>query len=97
MNRMLFSTWANLVKAKVDKDICEGIYVTGEAPAAIIAGGEYQYVFMTDHEEIQLTTDGNTLWRGVPLFRCGRVNGVKVVWAMEDVEVPEPPKAEETT
>lgn len=94
MDKQLFSAWSELVKAKVYRDIQREMYISGSFPEAIIAGGEYQFAFIEDTREIQHTVDGGYLWRGVPLIMCGAVNGVKVIWHMEDIDLPEPPKGE---
>ena len=91
-SRALRESWMEVVRAKVYRDIQRNIYVTGQFPLAIIAGGEYQYAFLCDTQDLQLTTDGGRLWRGVPIIACGRHNKVSVVWVMEDIDLPEPPE-----
>lgn len=90
MDNQAFGAWANYIRAKVYRDIQRSMYVTGEFPLAIIAGGEYQYVFMCDGKETQRAVDGSILWRGVPIIRCGAYNKVSVVWSMEDISLPQP-------
>ena len=94
MNNKEFSVWANYIKAIICRKVQECIFVTGEYPKAIIAGGEYQYVFMDNREEIERTIDGGMLWRGIPLIRSGALEKVQVVWNMEEVDLPQPPKGE---
>ena len=89
-----FSIWANYIKAIVYRKIQKCIFVTGQYPQAIIAGGEYQYAFVDVAREIQRTTDGGILWRGIPLIRSGPHAKVSVVWNMEDLNLPQPPKGE---
>lgn len=97
MNREQFAAWAKAVKAAVNRHIQRGIPVTGDIPKAIIVGGEYQYVFLCDCEDLQLKADGGYLWRGIPVIRSGRHDKVTVVWAMEDIAVPEPPEDEQAS
>ena len=92
MTKEVFTDWADRVKDTVYSYIKRRMYMNGEFPAAIIAGGEYQYVFMDNPREIQLTTCGMMLWRGVPLIRCGGLSKVIVAWNMEEIKLPEPPK-----
>lgn len=94
MKEQEFSAWAGYIRAKTYRDIQRWMYVTGQVPQAIIVGGEYQYAFMDDAREIQRITDGGVLWRGVPLIRSGARAKVSVVWSMEDLELPQPPKGE---
>ena len=91
MTKEVFLDWADRVKNTVYQNIKRRMYMTGEFPASIIAGGECQYVFMDNPMEIQYTSDGNMLWRGVPLIRCGGHNKVIVAWNMEEIELPQPP------
>ena len=89
MNDIEFKCWAGLVRAKAYRDIQRSIFVTGQFPQAILAGGEYYQAFRYDIAEIQLTTDGGVLWRGVPLIRITG-NKTMVVWAMEEMTLPQP-------
>jgi hypothetical protein len=90
--RKLRDAWEGFVREKVYRDIRRNMYVMGQFPLAIIVGGEYQYAFLCDTQDIQLTTDGEKLWRGVPIIACGRHNKVSVVWAMDDIDLPKPPE-----
>ena len=92
MTNQQFTAWAKNIRDIVYRDIRTIMYETGKIPKAIIAGGEYQYAFMDEHMELQLTADGGMLWRGVPLIRSGAVNKVKVVFDMHDLDLPQPPK-----
>ena len=84
-----FIAWADRVKNTVYHDIQRRMYMNGEFPAAIIAFGECQYVFMDNPMEIQYTTSGMMLWRGVPVIRSGGHKKVIVVWNMEEIKLPE--------
>ena len=88
----LIDAWEGFVREKVYRDIQRNIYVTGQFPLAIIVGGEYQYAFLCDAKDLQLTADGGSLWRGIPIIACGRHNKVSVVWAMDDIDLPKPPE-----
>lgn len=92
MTKEVFIYWADRVKDTVYQNIKRRMYMTGEFPAAIIASGECQYVFMDNPGEIQYTSDGMMLWRSVPLIRCVGDNKVIVAWNMEEIKLPEPPK-----
>ena len=94
MTKEVFQDWSDRVKDTVYQNIKRRMYMTGEFPAAIIAGGECQYVFMDNPGELTRTTDGMTLWLGVPLIRCGGESKVIVAWNMEEIKLPEPPKGE---
>ena len=97
MDREQFAVWAKAVRAAVNRHIQRGICVTGDVPKAIIVGGEYQYVFLCDREDLRHTADGGCLWRGVPVIRSGRHNKVSVVWTMEDIIVPPPMEEEQAS
>ena len=86
--------WSKDIVETVYRNIRSDMYKSGKTPKAIIAGGEYQYAFMDNDMELQRTVDGGLLWRGIPLIRSGPVNGVKVVWDMDNIDLPEPPKGE---
>ena len=92
MTKEVFTDWADRVKDMVYQNIKRRMYMTGKFPAAIIACGECQYVFMDSPMEIQYTSDGMMLWRGVPVFRSGGHNKVIVAWDMEEIKLPEPLK-----
>lgn len=94
MSKEQFTAWAQNIRDKTYSDILHLAHRNGRLPEAVIAGGEYQYAFMEDYRNIQRTVDGGHLWRGIPLFRCGAVNKVMVVWDMEDIKLPQPPKGE---
>ena len=87
MDDVLFKSWAGLVTATAYRDIQREIFVSGNFPQAVLAGGEYYQAFRYDYKEIQLTTDGDILWRGIPLIRITG-NRAKVVWSMEDMTLP---------
>lgn len=97
MNREQFAVWATAVRMKVHNDIQREIYISGQFPQAIIVGGEYQYAFIADRQEFQLTAEGGYLWRGIPLIRSGAHNKVSVVYAMEDIVVPLPPEEKQVS
>lgn len=92
MTNQQFSAWSENIRDIVYRNIRTIMYKSGKTPEAIIAGGEYQYVFMDDYRDLQRTIDGGMLWRGIPLIRSGAVNKVKVVWDMNDLDLPQPPK-----
>ena len=92
MDNQQFHAWAKNIRDILYRDIKNLMYKNGEHPKAIIAGGEYQYALMDDYRDIQRTADGGILWRGIPLIRCGYVEKVVVVWSMEDIDLPKPPK-----
>lgn len=94
MNNYLWGGWAKNVREALYRNIQTRAYMTGEYPDAILSGGEYAYAIMDDYRDIQHTTDGGYLWRGIPLIRCGGLNCVKLVWKMDDVALPESPKGE---
>ena len=89
MDNILFKSWAGLVRASAYRDLQREMYVSGNFPQAILAGGECYQAFRYDDREIQLTTDGGVLWRGVPLIRITG-NKAMVVWAMEEMTLPQP-------
>jgi len=94
MNNAEFTAWSRYVKSDLLDYIHNHTLIKGEYPEAIIAGGEYMHAIMADPMDIQFTIDGGYLWRGIPFIRCSGLNGVKLVWRMDDVILPEPPKGE---
>ena len=89
MDNILFKSWAGLVRETAYRDIQREIYVSGNFPQAILAGGEYYQAFRYDHNEIQMTTDGGVMWRGIPLIRITG-NRVMVAWVLEEMILPKP-------